>query len=49
VRYMREREPTPTFTNLRRLPAAYVLAANPTAATPAVFKRARRSIVDSLI
>ena len=49
VRYMREREPTPTFTNLRRLPAAYVLAAKPTAATPAVFNRARRSIVDSLI
>ena len=35
VRYMRDREPTPTFTNLRRRPAALVLAANPTAATPA--------------
>src|SRR6187200_3598433 len=49
VRYMREREPTPTFTYLRLRPAAYVLAAKPTAATPAVFNKARRSIVDSLI
>src|SRR5262249_24530049 len=50
VRYIRDREPTPTFTNLRRPPAAKVLAAaSPTAVTPAVFRRARRSIVDSLI
>ncbi len=34
---------------LAAAPAAYALAANPTAATPAVFNRARRSIVDSLI
>jgi hypothetical protein len=49
VRYMRDREPMPTITNLRRRPAAYVLAAYPTAATPAVLRSARRSIVDSLI
>ena len=49
VRYMREREPTPTFTNLRRAAAPVAMAERPTAATPAVLNMARRSIVRSLI
>src|SRR5580765_6642732 len=49
VRYMRDREPTPTFAYLRRPAAAWARAEKPTAAAPAVFSNARRSIVDSLI
>src|SRR5690349_8013240 len=49
VRYMREREPTPTFTYLRRPAAAFTMPDMPTAAAPAPLSTARRSNVSSLI
>ena len=48
VRYMREREPTPTFTYLRRGAAALARAEIPMAAAPADLRMARRSNVRSL-
>ena len=49
VRYMREREPTPTFTYLRRPAAAWAIVDNPAAAAPAPMSTVRRSNVSSLI
>src|SRR5690242_19177669 len=49
VRYMRERDPTPTFTYLRRGAAAVAMAESPTAAAPVAFSMARRSKVRSVI
>src|SRR5690349_20563632 len=49
VRYMREREPTPTFTYLRRPAAAWTIPDKPAAAAPAPMSTVRRSNVSSLI
>src|SRR4051812_6588074 len=49
VRYMREREPTPTFTYLRWPAAAWTMPDKPAAAAPAPLSTARRSNVNSLI
>src|SRR5678815_2775028 len=49
VRYMRERDPTPTFTYLRRGAAAWTMPDMPTAAAPATLRTERRSNVKSLI
>src|SRR5678815_5610590 len=49
VRYMRERDPTPTFTYLRRGAAAWTMPDMPTAAAPATLRTERRSYVKSLI